>query len=70
MSAERLAEVQPRYIKYKKDYDDLLERIRNWPSDERRDAIIKAIWTLKPQKIGNKEKAFWDSVDSLDQTQS
>jgi len=65
VSLEVLDELKPRYIKYEKDFKDILERLKAWPQNENKSLVIEKIKNLKSNNPEKNEKAFWKEINSL-----
>lgn len=64
-----LIEIRPSFVEFEKDYKDLLERLRVWPDDSKKQEVLSELPNLKSVKIGKDEKAFWDSVEEINSTE-
>ncbi|MGH7158356.1 MAG: KAP family P-loop NTPase fold protein [Candidatus Saccharimonadales bacterium] len=61
-----LQTIRPRYLKYAKDYEDVLERLRSFAAeDERRQVILEGLKVLEPKKPGKKEIEYWKKYKQI-----
>ena len=62
VSLEILNELKPKYSKHEKDFKDLLDRLKEWPQNEKRNMVIEKIKNLKSNNLNKYEKAKTRSV--------
>lgn len=56
---------KPKYIKYEKDFKDLLDRLKVWPQSENKNLVIEKVKNFGVSNPGKDEKSFWKEINSL-----
>jgi hypothetical protein len=62
---EILRELKPTFSDFEKDYQDLLERVRNWPDGDIKTFVVSSLIELKGKPVGKTEKDFWTAVEAI-----
>ncbi len=62
---EVLKELSPKFSDFEKDYQDLLERLKNWPEGETRSLVLETLVEFKSKSPTKIEKEYWSEIESL-----
>ena len=60
-----LKDISPKYEARKQNFDDIKTRVEAEPAGAVRQSLVKGIKSLRPDSVNQKNKSYWEWVDSL-----